>query len=124
MRRHELTDTEWKLIEPLLPRNEGRGRPWRDHRTVINGIFWILNTGATWRDLPERYGAWQTAYDRFRYWQRNGTWNKLLRALRVRYDKKEGMIWESLEMNTSILTRGRADSLKESPSPGDRRDVP
>jgi len=118
MRRHELTDTEWKQIEPLLPRNEGRGRPWRDHRTVINGIFWILNTGATWRDLPERYGAWQTAYDRYRYWQRNGTWAKLLRALRVRLDDAGGIIWESFGIEQEMLTAGRDDNARR------RRDVP
>lgn len=113
MRRHELTDAEWKLIEPLLPRNEGRGRPWRNHREVINGILWILSTGATWRDLPQRYGAWQTAYDRYRYWQRNGTWDKLLKTLNVRTDEQGRINWESFGIDTSILTRKRAVSTQQ-----------
>ena len=57
--RGELTDKAWAAIEPLLPAGGGRGQPWRDHRQVINGILWKLRTGAPWRDLPERYGAWQ-----------------------------------------------------------------
>ncbi|PMB02707.1 hypothetical protein CEN49_24930 [Fischerella thermalis CCMEE 5273] len=60
-KRGELTDEVWATIEPLLPKNQPRrGKPWRDHRTVINGILWRLRTGAPWRDLPERYGPWQT----------------------------------------------------------------
>jgi len=65
MRRHELTDEQWALIEPLLPPQRGGGRPWRDHRTMLNAWFWILNTGSPWRDLPERFGPWKAAYNRF-----------------------------------------------------------
>jgi len=124
MRRHELTDAEWKMIEPLLPRNEGRGRPWRDHRTVINGIFWILHTGAAWRDLPERYGAWQTAYDRFRFWQRNGTWDRMLKMLQIRVDEQGRINWESFGIDPSILTKGRTASIRKTATAKDRRDVP
>ena len=60
--RGELTDAAWNVIEPLLPTQQ-RGGQWRDHRTVIKGILWKLRTGAPWRDLPERYGAWQTCAD-------------------------------------------------------------
>jgi transposase len=62
--RGELTDLAWSSIEPLLPACGARGGQWRDHRTVINGILWKLRTGAPWRDLPERYGPWQTCADR------------------------------------------------------------
>jgi transposase len=58
--RGELTDKAWAQLAPLLPRNQRRGGRWRDHRTVVNGILWKLRTGAPWRDLPERYGPWQT----------------------------------------------------------------
>jgi transposase len=64
--RGELTDKAWDRIEPLLPKNGRRGKQWQDHRRVINGILWKLRTGAPWRDLPERYGPWQTCYDRLR----------------------------------------------------------
>ncbi len=70
--RGELTDRAWSSIEPLLPRSGGRGGQWRDHRRVINGILWKLRTGAPWRDLPERYGPWQTCADRLYRWRREG----------------------------------------------------
>ena len=66
VRRSELTDEAWEHIAPLLPENGRRGKQWKDHRTIINGILWKLRTGAPWRDLPERYGSWQTCYDQLR----------------------------------------------------------
>lgn len=64
--RGELTDKAWVVIEPLLPPQQGGGRRSRDHRQVINAILWKLRTGAPWRDLPDRYGPWKTAYERLR----------------------------------------------------------
>ena len=63
VRRAEITDRAWQEIEPLLPNYGQSGGQWRDHRTVINGILWKLRTGSPWRDLPERYGSWQTCFD-------------------------------------------------------------
>ena len=62
VRRSELTAGVLERIAPLLPENGRRGKQWKDHRTVINGILWKLRTGAPWRDLPECYGSWQTCY--------------------------------------------------------------
>ncbi len=82
MRRHELTDDQWDRLEPLLPpQRPATGRPARDHRTILNGILWILRTGAPWRDLPERFGPWKTVYSRFRRWQEAGIWDQILTAL-------------------------------------------
>ena len=88
MQRYELTDEHWALVEPILPpqRRTTRGGVWRDHRTVVNGICWVLFSGAAWRDMPERYGSCKTAHDRFRRWQRDGTWDRVLAALRLRAD--------------------------------------
>src|SRR6201984_3311074 len=62
MRRHELTDQQWELLAPFFPpRPRKRGGQWKDDRTMLNGIFWVLRTGAPWRDLPERYGPYTTA---------------------------------------------------------------
>lgn len=81
-RRHELTDDQWKRLIPLLPAQRPQtGRPNHDHRTVINGILWILRTGAPWRDLPARYGHWQTVYSRFRRWKQAGVWERMLGSL-------------------------------------------
>ena len=93
MRRYELTDEQWRLIEPLLPR-QGRGGKWADHRWVLNGLLWILRSGSAWRDLPERYGKWQTVYGRFQRWRRDGTFERISRALRVRLDRAGRIDWD------------------------------
>lgn len=83
-RRYELSDRQWERLAPLLPHpthHGGKGHPWRPHRRLLNAILWVLHTGAPWRDLPERYGPWQTAYDRFNRWRRDGTWAKILTRL-------------------------------------------
>ena len=60
MGRGDTSDAQWKLIEPLLPKQK-RGGKWNDHRLMFDGILWVLRTGAPWRDLPERVGPWGTA---------------------------------------------------------------
>jgi transposase len=83
-RAEQLTDEQWSLIEPLLPkavRADGRGRPRREDRAVLNGIFWILRTGAPWADLPGRFPSYQTCHRRFQQWVRSGTLKTVLEAL-------------------------------------------
>jgi transposase len=88
-RRHELTDEQWARLAPLLPpQKPATGRPNHDHRTVLNGIPWRLKTGSPWRDLPERYGRWETVYGRFRRWQRAGVWARVLAALQADGDAR------------------------------------
>jgi transposase len=78
MRRHDLTNEQWQRLEPLLPPQKPRtGRPNSDHRAIINGILWILRTGAPWRDMPERYGSWSTVYSRFQRWRKAGIWDRV-----------------------------------------------
>jgi len=80
----DLTEGQWAKLKPLLapkPRSGGRGRPWRDGRAVLNGILWVLRTGAAWHDLPDRYPPYQTCHRRFQQWQRDGTLTRLLHAL-------------------------------------------
>ena len=83
VKRHEPSDARWALIEPLMPPQRAGGA-WSDHRTVVNGMFWKLCTGAPWRDLPERYGSWKTVYSRFRRWSKEGIFAELLRRLHLR----------------------------------------
>ena len=83
-RRYELSSRQWARIEPLLPQRThygGKGHPWDPHRTLVNGILWVLHSGAPWRDVPDRYGPWQTVYDRFNRWRQDGTWAKILTRL-------------------------------------------
>lgn len=81
----DLTNEQWEVLEPLIPdplrRADGRGRPWRDSRSVLNGILWVLRTGAPWRDLPERYPSYQTCHRRFQRWNEEGVLDAILRAL-------------------------------------------
>ena len=81
----DLTNEQWVLVEAILPvdkvRADGRGRPWRDRRMVFNGVLWILRTGAPWKDLPPRYGPYQTGHRRFQNWVRSGVIEKVLLAL-------------------------------------------
>ncbi len=83
VRRHELTDEQWQVIEPLLPVSGLKGRPRVDDRRVINGMLFKAKTGLAWRDLPERYGPWKTVYNRFWRWSRNGTLTALVGRVRV-----------------------------------------
>ena len=107
-RRHELSDQEWDLIKDLLPRNEGVGRRWEDHRRILNGMFWIVRTGAPWRDIPERYGPWQTIFDRFNRWRKNGTLDRMLERLQIRLDKDGKLDWDLWCIDGSSIRASRA----------------
>jgi transposase len=101
--RFELTDTEWDQIAALLPpEKSGRsGHPYKDHRLVVNAILWVLRTGAPWRDMPERYGPWQTAYDRFNRWRKDGTWAKVCEHVQIERDSD--IDWEVEFVDGSII---------------------
>ena len=77
-----LTDEQWALVRPLLPPQRGGiGRPPNDHRVVLGGILWVARTGSSWREMPEEYGKWETAYRRHELWLEQGLWQRLLQAL-------------------------------------------
>jgi transposase len=108
MARHELTDREWEAIHALLPSEKRPGRPWRNHRQVINGMLWVLATGAPWRDLPKRYGPWQTVYDRFARWRQDGTIQRIMTGVRENLDE-EGLIdWDLWCIDGASVRAGRA----------------
>jgi transposase len=94
MRRYELTDEQYRLISDLLPGNGKRGGQWNDHHVTLNGIFWILHSGAQWREMPERYGKWQSVYDRFNRWRKSGMIDRFLRRLQIRLDKEGRIDWD------------------------------
>ncbi|MER9390445.1 IS5 family transposase [Mesorhizobium sp. M0435] len=95
MSRYDLTDFEWRVIEPLLP-NKPRGVPRVDDRRVLNGIFWVLRSGAPWRDLPERYGPRTTCYNRFVRWRKAGVWDRLMADITKTHDGEVQMIDTSI----------------------------
>ncbi len=100
--RYELSQRQWELIREALPqpsiRADGKGRPSRSDTELLNGIFWILCSGSPWRDLPEKYGPWQTVYDRFRKWQQRGVFVRILKRLRLRL-QQDGC----LDLNTWFM---------------------
>ena len=95
MGRGDLTNEQWARLEPLLPTGKKSGRPptW-SKRQLIDGIRWRTRTGAPWRDLPPRYGPWQTVYGLFRRWQRDGTWQQILSQLQAQAAAKGLITWQ------------------------------
>jgi hypothetical protein len=77
-----LTDEQWALVRPLLPPQRGGiGRPPNEHRAVLGGILWVARTSSSWREMPQKYGKWETAYRRHELWFEQGLWQRILRAL-------------------------------------------
>jgi transposase len=93
--RYELTDCEWTVIKPMLP-NKPRGVPRADDRRVLNGIYWVLRSGAPWRDLPASYGPRTTCYNRFVRWRQAGIWDHIMSALAAAHDATMQMIDTSI----------------------------
>ena len=93
--RYDLTDFERSVIEPILPKGR-RGQQPQNNRRVMNGIFWVLRTGAPWRDLPERYGPYTTAYNRFNRWRKAAIWDGLMAAVTKAHGGKVQMIDSSI----------------------------
>jgi transposase len=111
MYRYELTDLQWEQIAPFFPdryHHGGAGHPWKAHRPLVNGILWHLHTGAPWPDTPERYGPWQTVYDRFNRWRQDGTWAKILDALLLRLDQAGFIDRDLWLVDASVIRASRA----------------
>ena len=120
MRERELTDEQWAALAPHLPpQRAATGRPAKDHRPVVEGILWRLRTGAPWRDLPERYGPWQSAYPRFRRRQAAGVWGRALAALQAGADAG-GDLDRSLHFVDGTVVRARRH-VDRRPQPRGRR---
>jgi transposase len=101
MSRYDLTDFEWRVIAPLLP-NKPRGVPRVDDRRVLNGIFWVLRSGAPWRDLPERYGPRTTCYNRFVRWRKAGVWDRLMDAVSAAHDGQAATAKKGVQILVSV----------------------
>ena len=104
MKRYELPDRQGQRLEPLLPPERPHtGRPNHCHRTILNGILWVLRTGAPWRDLPERYGRVGTVSSRFYRWRGAGVWQRVLEALQAQADAKGLIDWDLHFVDTSVI---------------------
>jgi transposase len=104
MRRYELTDAQWEQIAPLLPPQKPRtGRPAEDHRQVLNGMLWILRTGAPWADLPARYGPVGTVSSRFYRWRQAGVFDRVLRCLQAQADARGALDWDLHFVDATVV---------------------
>jgi transposase len=114
--RYELTDLEWSAIKPFLP-NKPRGVPRVNDRRVLNGIFWVLRSGAPWRDLPQAFGPYTTCYNRFVRWRRAGVWERIMNALASAHDAAVQMIDTSIvrvHQHAACVPRNRSQSMGRS----------
>lgn len=123
MGRGDLTDEQWTVLEPLLPKGTRAGRPpvW-SRRQLIDGIWLRVRTGVPWRDVPSEYRPWGRVYDLFRRWQRDGNWHRILTQLQSQADLKGAITWD-LSVDSTVCrahqhaagTRKRGDLQKEPP---------
>jgi len=114
--RYELTDREWAAISPMLP-NKPRGVPRVNDRRVLNGIFWVLRSGAPWRDLPQEFGPYTTCYNRFIRWRRAGVWSRIMAAFAAAHDAAVQMIDTSIvrvHQHAACIARNRKQSMGRS----------
>lgn len=109
VRRHEVTDAQWKFIQPLLPQRAAvTGRPPNDPRLMLNGILWVLRTGVPWRDMHPRYGKWQSVHDYLGKWRKAGVYDRILEALHIRLDKAGKIDWDLWFVDGSSVRAARA----------------
>lgn len=119
MARGDLTDKQWERLQPLLPpqRSGQRGRPYRPHREVLNGILWVQRTGAPWEDLPARYPPRGTCSDRLYRWQRSGLWERILQALLAQADAEGELDWVYAAVDsTTVRAHQHAAGARRGPA--------
>lgn len=110
-----LSDAEWARIEPFLPSSDGRrGRPFRDHRQVVEGIIYRYRTGIAWRDLPAEFGPWQTVWKRHARFSRDGTWDRLLTRVHAEADAAGELDWQTAVDSTIVRVHQHGASARRS----------
>lgn len=116
----DLTAEQWSIIKPLLPdlprRPDGRGRPWRSSREVLNGILWVLRTGAPWHDIPDRYPPYQTCHRRFQRWVNDGSLEKVLHALAEDLRERGGLDLRECFIDGTFISAKKGGDRLERPS--------
>jgi transposase len=113
-----LSDEVWGRIEPLLPAQYGKGRPFRDHRQVIEGIVFRYRAGLAWRDLPERFGPWQTVWKRHHRFSLDGTWDQVLAVLQAEAHGAGEIDWRvSVDSSSSRVHHHGATARRSSELP-------
>jgi len=111
MHRYELSEQQWARIAPLLPHRTHHGQaghPFQNPRPIVNGILWILHTGAPWRDVPERYGPWETVFASFNRWREDGTWVRIAISLLNELDDQGQIDHDLWCIDGSVIRASRA----------------
>ena len=122
-RKPILTDEQWSKIEELLPKLTSRGRPWRDSRQTLEGILWVLKTGARWRDLPDDLPSPATCWRRLRQWEQDGTWEMIWRQFLGQLDRRGWLDWEETFADASFFAAKKGATASGSPSGARERSV-
>ena len=112
-----LSDSQWTKLEPLLPRYSSAGRPWKDNRAVLEGILWVLKTGARWRDLPRDFGVSPaTCWRRLRLWEEQDVWLKVWRQFLAELDRRGQLDWRESFIDGSFASAKKGATASEKPS--------
>jgi transposase len=110
VKRYELPDAAWELVADLFIEARRGGRPRVDNRLMLNGILWVLCSGAAWRDMPERFGPWSTVYQRFRDWRNRGVFYQLLKRLHIRLNEQGLIDLDTWMIDSTAVRATRASS--------------
>lgn len=114
--RHEIPDEVWSVLAPLFPTWKGVGRPVLDMRKVVEGIAWRFRTGSPWRDVPERFGNWNSIYSYFSDWCKDGTWQRMLAAVQGRAQRGGELEWTVSVDSTITRVHQHGATLSRGPS--------
>src|SRR5277367_5553919 len=116
MQKAFLSDKQWAKLEPLLPKVRSRGRPWADNRRVLEGILWVLKTGARWRDLPREYPSASTCWRRLRQWEEKEVWLKVWRQFLSELDQGGKLDWSDSFLDGSFAPAKKGATASAKPS--------
>ncbi len=112
-----LSDAQWAKLEPLLPKYSSAGRPWKDNRAVLEGILWVLKTGARWRDLPSDFGVSPaTCWRRLRLWEEDDVWLKVWRHFLAELDARGQLDWSESFIDGSFAPAKKGAPASAKPS--------
>ncbi|MFE2586387.1 IS5 family transposase [Streptomyces sp. NPDC059378] len=120
--RGGLSDEGWERIRRLLPPDPPRGGRWRDHRVIIDAVAWKYRGNNAWRDLPERFGPWQTVFNRFRRWAKDGTWQRILTELQAQADAAGDIDWLVSVDSTTVRAHQHAAGARKKGAPAGEPD--
>ncbi len=109
MRLEQINDRQWAVIEPLLPPHNKMGRPRADDRRTLEGILWVLRTGARWSDMPKRFGSPVTCWRRLKRWEETGVWEKIWRAVLDSLSEQNRLIWERAFIDGSFASAKKGE---------------